>query len=159
MSDSKSAVAETENGLQTLRMIHETVRLATDKRLELYDLTEKVADLLKRHDIKEGMVLLSSLHTTMALFVNEWQSALLHDVKAMLDKVVSPLETWRHNDPQFSDCDRKNAHSHLQASLLCHALQFSVSKGKLVLGQFQAIIAAELDGPRNRDLALQIIGR
>ena len=140
-------------------MIHETVRLATDKRLELYDLTEQVADLLKRHDIKEGMVLLSSLHTTMALFVNEWQSALLHDVKAMLDKVVSPLDTWRHNDPQFSDCDRHNAHSHLQASLLGHALPFSVSKGKLVLGQFQAIIAAELDGPRNRDLALQIIGR
>jgi thiamine phosphate synthase YjbQ (UPF0047 family) len=77
----------------------------------------------------------------------------------MLDKVVSPLESWRHNDPQFSDCDRKNAHSHLQASLLGHVLQFSVSKGKLVLGQFQAIIAAELDGPRNRDLALQIIGR
>ena len=77
--------------------------------------------MLKRHDIKEGMVLLSSLHTTMALFVNEWQSALLHDVKAMLDKVVSPLESWRHNDPQFSDCDRKNAHAHLQASLLGHA--------------------------------------
>lgn len=159
MSDSKSAVAETENGLQTLRMVHETLRIATDKRLELYDLTEKVADVLKRHDIKEGMVMLSSLHTTMALFVNEWQSALLHDVKAMLDKVVSPLESWRHNDPQFSDCDRHNAHSHLQASLLGHALSFSVSKGKLVLGQFQAIIAAELDGPRNRDLALQIIGR
>jgi secondary thiamine-phosphate synthase enzyme len=159
MEHSQTAVAEAENGLQTVRMIHETLRLATDKRLELYDLTEKVADVLKRHDIKEGMVLLSSLHTTMGLFVNEWQSALLHDVKAMLDKVVSPLESWRHNDPEFSDCDRQNAHAHLQASLLGHAVQFSVSKGKLVLGQFQAIIAAELDGPRNRDLALQIIGR
>jgi secondary thiamine-phosphate synthase enzyme len=159
MEPSNSAVAETENGLQTLRMIHETVRLATDKRLELYDLTEKVADIVRRHDIREGMVLVSSLHTTMALFVNEWQSALLHDVKAMLDKVVSPLDSWRHNDSEFSDCDRRNAHSHLQASLLGHAVQFSVSKGKLVLGQFQAIIAAELDGPRNRDLALQIIGR
>ena len=45
------------------------------------------------------MVLLSSLHTTVALFVNEWQSALLHDVKAMLDKVVSPKDGWQHNDP------------------------------------------------------------
>ena len=50
-----------------------------------------------------------------------------------------------------------NAHSHLQASLLGHALSLGVAKGKLVLGQFQAIIAAELDGPRNRDLAIQII--
>ena len=146
-------------GLATLRLINETVRLVTDKKLELYNLTERVADILRRHDIREGLVLCSSLHTTLALFVNEWQHALLHDIKAMLDKVVSPNESWKHNDPQFSDCDRQNAHSHLQATLLGHALSFSVSKGKLVLGQFQAIIAAELDGPRNRDLAVQIIGR
>lgn len=152
-------VAAKAGGSETVRVITETIRLATDKRLELYNLTERVADVLRRHDIKEGMVLLSSLHTTMALFVNEWQTALLHDVKSMLEKVVSPKDTWQHNDPALSDCDRRNAHSHLQASLLGHALSFSVSKGKLVLGQFQAIIAAELDGPRNRDLAVQIIGR
>jgi secondary thiamine-phosphate synthase enzyme len=152
------ASAPPQPGLKTLRLITETVRLVTDKRLELYNLTERVADILKRHDVKDGMVLLSSLHTTVALFVNEWQNALLHDIKAMLDKVVSPNESWKHNDPQYSDCDRQNAHSHLQATLLGHALSFSVSKGKLVLGQFQAIIAAELDGPRHRDLAVQIIG-
>jgi len=148
-----------EGGLETVRVITETLRIVTDKRLELYNLTERVADVVKRHDIKEGMVLLSSLHTTLALFVNEWQAALLHDVKAMLEKVVSPRDDWRHNDPDHSDCDRHNAHSHLQATLLGHALSLSVTKGKLVLGQFQAIIAAELDGPRNRDLAIQIIGR
>jgi secondary thiamine-phosphate synthase enzyme len=145
--------------LETLRVITETFRLATDKRLELYNLTERVAEILKKHDIKEGVVLLQSLHTTLALFVNEWQTALLHDIKAMLNKVVSPEDGYRHNDPRFSDCDRQNAHSHLQATLLGHALSFPISAGKLVLGQFQAIIAAELDGPRNRDLAVQIIGR
>jgi secondary thiamine-phosphate synthase enzyme len=154
-----ATVPAKSGGLETVRVITETIRLVTDKRLELYNLTERVADILRRHDVKEGMVLLSSLHTTLALFVNEWQTALLHDVKAMLEKVVSPREAWRHNDPEFSDCDRRNAHSHLQATLLGHALSFSVSRGKLVLGQFQAIIAAELDGPRNRDLAVQIIGR
>ncbi len=145
--------------LETVRVITETFRLATDKRLELYNLTERVAEILKKHDIKEGIVLLQSLHTTLALFVNEWQSALLHDVKSMLNKVVSPEDGYRHNDPRFSDCDRQNAHSHLQATLLSHALSFPISAGRLVLGQFQAIIAAELDGPRNRDLAVQIIGR
>jgi secondary thiamine-phosphate synthase enzyme len=145
--------------LETLRVITETFRLATDKRVELYNLTERVAEILKKHDIEEGVVLLQSLHTTLALFVNEWQTALLHDVKAMLNKVVSPEDGYRHNDPHFSDCDRQNAHSHLQATLLGHALSFPISAGKLVLGQFQAIIAAELDGPRNRDFAVQIIGR
>ena len=159
MSVAKPAAPDArEGGLATVRVVTETLRLVTDKRLELYNLTEKVADIVKRHDINDGMVLLSSLHTTVALFVNEWQSALLSDVKAMLDKVVSPRDGWKHNDPQFSDCDRRNAHSHLQATLLGHALSFQVAKGKLVLGQFQAIIAAELDGPRHRDLAVQIIG-
>ena len=159
MSAAKPATPEArEGGLATVRVVTETLRLVTDKRLELYNLTERVADIVKRHDIKDGLVLLSSLHTTVALFVNEWQSALLSDVKAMLDKVVSPRDGWKHNDPEFSDCDRRNAHSHLQATLLGHALSFQVAKGKLVLGQFQAIIAAELDGPRHRDLAVQIIG-
>ena len=160
MKGSNAAVAsEKGGGLETLRVVTETLRLVTDKRCEVYNLTERVAEILKRHDIKEGMVLLSSLHTTLALFVNEWQAALLHDIKGMLDKVVKPGDEWRHNDPQYSDCDRQNAHSHLQATLLGNALSFPVAKGKLVLGQFQAIIAAELDGPRNRDLAIQIIGR
>jgi len=150
---------EAGNELQTVRFVTETLKIATDKRLELYNVTERIAEILKRHDIKEGVVLLSSLHTTLALFVNEWQSALLHDMKVMLGKVVSPGDTWRHNDPEYSDCDRQNAHSHLQATLLGHALSLPVSAGRLVLGQFQAIIAAELDGPRNRDLAVQIIGR
>lgn len=159
MSATKPAVrVHKDEGLATVRVVTETLRLVTDKRLELYDLTERVADVVKRHDIKDGMVLLSSLHTTVALFVNEWQSALLQDVKTMLDKVVSPRDGWQHNDPNLSDCDRQNAHSHLQAALLGHALSFQVAKGKLVLGQFQAIIAAELDGPRHRDLSLQIIG-
>jgi len=146
-------------GLETVRVVTETLRLVTDKRLELYNLTERIADILRRHDIREGMVLVSSLHTTLALCVNEWQSALLHDIKAMLNKVVSPAEDYRHNNPELSDCDRHNAHSHLQATLLGHALSLPVTAGKLVLGEFQAIIAAELDGPRHRDLAVQIIGR
>jgi secondary thiamine-phosphate synthase enzyme len=159
MKASEQVEAPSGTSLETVRVITETIRLVTDKRLELYNLTERVAEVLKKHDVKEGVVLLQSLHTTVGLFVNEWQAALLHDMKAMLNKVVSPDETYRHNDPRHSDCDRQNAHSHLQASLLGHALSFPISAGKLVLGQFQAIIAAELDGPRNRDLAIQIIGR
>jgi secondary thiamine-phosphate synthase enzyme len=156
---SQTTAAPEKSGLETIRVVTETLRLATDKRLELYNLTERVAEILKKHDIKEGVVLLQSLHTTLALFVNEWQTALLHDIKNTLNHVVSPQGDYQHNDPKYSDCDRKNAHSHLQATLLNHGLSFPITAGKIVLGQFQAIIAAELDGPRNRDLAVQIIGR
>ena len=60
MTAAKPAIPPTaEAGLETVRVITETLRIVTDKRLELYNLTEKVADIVKRHDIKEGMVLLS----------------------------------------------------------------------------------------------------
>jgi secondary thiamine-phosphate synthase enzyme len=142
-----------------MRIIGDTLRLSTDKQLELYNITERVAAAIKRHGVREGLLHLSSLHTTLAIFINEWQPALLDDFKAMLLRVVSPDDGWRHNDPQHSDCDRQNAHSHLQASILGHTLVCNIKDGGLGLGQFQAIIAAELDGPRERELSLQIIGR
>ena len=151
--------ATAEGGLETVRVITETLRIVTDKRLELYNLTERVADVVKRHDIKEGMVLLSSLHTTVALFVNEWQSALLHDIKGMLNKVVSAKDDWRHNDPQHSDCDRQNAHSHLQATLLGPSLTVPVGGGKLILGTWQQVVHLECDiRPRDRTVVVTVLG-
>jgi secondary thiamine-phosphate synthase enzyme len=131
-----------------------TVRTST--QLELVDLTQQVQDVVRAAHVREGLVLVSSMHTTLALMVNEWQEALLEDIKAMLADVISPEKAYRHNDPRFSDCDRKNAHSHLQATLLGHSLSFGVIDGRLSLGQFQAIIAAELDGPRERQVTIQI---
>ena len=60
---------------------------------------------------------------------------------------------WMHNDPEHSDCDRMNADSHLRALLLGHNLTLQVSGGEVVLGQWQRILMAELDGPRARSLA------
>jgi secondary thiamine-phosphate synthase enzyme len=131
-----------------------TVRTTT--RLELINLTQQVQEVVRGAQVREGLVLVSSLHTTFSLMVNEWQEALLEDIKAMLGDVVPIDRDYHHNDPRQSDCDRKNAHSHLQATLLHHSLSFGITKGSLVLGQFQAVIAAELDGPRERQVTVQI---
>ena len=138
------------------RATHRALTVRTSTRLELVNLTEQVQDAVKAAQVGEGLVLVSSLHTTLALMVNEWQEALLEDIKAMLGTVVPVDREYHHNDPKRSDCDRKNAHSHLQATLLGHSLSFGVVGGRLALGQFQAIIAAELDGPRERQVTVQI---
>lgn len=135
---------------------HQLITVRTTTRLELINLTDKVQDAVRSAGVREGLVLVSSLHTTLALMVNEWQEALLQDIKTMLGEVIPSDREYRHNDPKFSDCDRKNAHSHLQATLLGHSLSFGVTGGRLNLGQFQAIIAAELDGPRERQVTVQI---
>ena len=112
--------------------------------------------MVRETQVREGLVLVSSMHTTFALMVNEWQEALLEDIRTMLTEIIPADREYRHNDPRFSDCDRRNAHAHLRAALLGHSLSFGVTSGSLSLGQFQAIIAAELDGPRERQLTVQI---
>lgn len=138
------------------RATHRVLSVRTTTRLELINLTERVQEAVRAAQVREGLVLVSSLHTTFALIVNEWQEALLEDIRAMLGNVIPADREYRHNDPRFSDCDRKNAHSHLQATLLGHSLSFGVIDGRLSMGQFQAIIAAELDGPRERQVTVQI---
>jgi secondary thiamine-phosphate synthase enzyme len=113
---------------------------------------------MRRFEIREGMLGLWSMHTTCALFVNESQRALLDDIKRFLEDVVVRDRYYRHNDPEHSDCDRMNADSHLRAMLLGHSLTLQISGGEIVLGQWQRILMAELDGPRARTLRAQVLG-
>ena len=136
----------------------ETIVISTDQRIELVDLTNRIMEFAKKFNIKEGLVSLWSMHTTCALFINEFQTALLSDIKRFLEQMVQRDADWLHNNPDHSDCDRFNADSHLRALLLGHSLTLQVSGGEVVLGQWQRILMAELDGPRARTLRIQLMG-
>jgi secondary thiamine-phosphate synthase enzyme len=136
----------------------ETIVVQTDQRIELVDLTNRIMDFARRFNIREGLVSLWSMHTTCAVFINEFQTALLSDIKRFLEQMVARDAEWMHNDPEHSDCDRMNADSHLRALLLGHSLTLQVSGGEVVLGQWQRILMAELDGPRARFLRIQLWG-
>jgi secondary thiamine-phosphate synthase enzyme len=130
----------------------------TRQRFELINLTELVEDLVGKSGIREGMALVQSLHSTAAVFVNEWQDALLDDFRTLLEQVVRSDGPWRHNDPRYSDCDRSNAASHLRALFLGTGAMLAVRGGQVVRGKWQSIILAELDGPRTRSVSLQVLG-
>src|SRR5947207_10180116 len=152
-------VEEVASATVSGRTIHgETIMVETDQRIELVDLTNRVMEFARRFNIREGLVSLWSMHTTCSLFINEFQTALLTDIKRFLEQMVARDAEWMHNDPQHSDCDRMNADSHLRALLLGHNLTLQVSGGEVVLGQWQRILMAELDGPRARSLRVQIMG-
>ncbi len=136
----------------------ETLVIQTNQRIELVDLTDRIMEFVRRLGIREGLVSLWSMHTTCAVLINEFQTALLSDIKRLLEEVVARDAEWMHNDPDHSDCDRMNADSHLRAMLLGHSLTLQISGGELVLGQWQRILAAELDGPRARTLRIQAFG-
>lgn len=101
---------------------------------------------------------MQSLHTTTAVFINEWQDALLHDVRAFLDDVVHREDYYRHNDPNYSDCERKNADSHLRGMVMGQSLCLQVRNSAVLLGTWQSIILAEFDGPRSRSMSIQVSG-
>ena len=136
----------------------ETFVVETEERIELIDLTNRIMEFVRRFNISEGLVSLWSMHTTCTLFINEFQVALLADIKRFLEHMVARDAEYLHNDPKHSDCDRMNADSHLRAMLLGHSLTLQISGGEVVLGQWQRVLMAELDGPRARSLRIQIFG-
>jgi secondary thiamine-phosphate synthase enzyme len=136
----------------------DTLAIPTDQRVELIDVTDRVSALVRAASIREGIVSLWSMHTTFAVFMNESQKALHADIKRLLETIVDRDADWMHNDPDQSDCDRLNADAHLRAMLLGHSLTLQISGGELVLGQWQRVLVAELDGPRSRTLRVQVMG-
>ena len=138
--------------MQTLKMVRKTLTMLSDKRTEVLDITKQIRDIMLGADITEGIMLVNSLHTTCALFVNEFQGALVEDLKAMVDRLVPEAGPYRHDDPRYSDCERGNATSHLRAALLGRSVAVGISGGELALGRFQSILLAELDGPRPRTI-------
>ena len=142
-----------------MKILFEKIKVRTTERFELQDITGKAMEALRAANIRDGFINPASLHTTTSIFLNEFQSALLEDIRHMLERIVDDTEWHRHNSAEFSDCERKNATAHLRGLLLgTGTLSLQVSKGKIVLGQFQSIIFAELDGPRERGLQIQFVG-
>ena len=136
----------------------DTFVVRSSQRQEMIDITPDVIDSARDAGIRNGFAGVFSQHTTAVLLVNEFQSALLSDIGDFLKRVVEDGLPYKHNSPEWSDCDRNNASSHLRSLLFSNGVMLPVVEGKPVLGQFQSVILAELDGPRERTLKLQFLG-
>ena len=142
----------------SLKMFSRTLEVVTDSRVEIYNVTERVKELVKSSGVKAGFLVLSTLHTTTAVFVNEFQAALMADVKHFLERIANSEHGYLHNCEDCSDCERKNAEAHIRALVLGHNVTLPIQDGALPLGQWQSILFAELDGPRTRKVTAQVIG-
>ncbi len=141
-----------------MKVFSASFAVTSEERTELSDLTKRVRDVLQRFPVSNGVALVNTLHTTCALFLNEFQGALVHDLQALLERLVPERGGYQHNDARYSDCERGNAHAHLRAALLGRSIAVGVADCDLALGRFQSIIFAELDGPRTREINVQVIG-
>ena len=141
-----------------MKVFHTSFTLQTESPTEVSDITKLVREALQRSAVTTGIALVNTLHTTCALFVNEYQSALMDDIMALGERLVPERGGFRHDDPRYSDCERGNAHAHLRTALLGRNVALAVNGGELTLGRFQSVIFAEFDGPRPREITVQILG-
>jgi secondary thiamine-phosphate synthase enzyme len=141
-----------------MKVFNTSFTLQSEACTEVSDITKLVREAIQHFPVSAGIALINTMHTTCALFINEFQSALIDDLKGLVERLVPERAGYRHDDPRFSDCERGNAHSHLRAALLGRSIAVGVNDGDLTLGRFQSIIFAEFDGPRKREISVQVIG-
>jgi secondary thiamine-phosphate synthase enzyme len=140
---------------------HYSLHLTTGEHISLHDITANIASYLKDSGIKAGFVIVTSQHTTTALAINENEARLIEDVKVFLNHLIPPWDKYLHNDIELRDCppdEPENAHAHLAAMLLGSSEVIAVEGGKLVLGKYQSVMLYELDGPRQRNVSIRIVG-
>ena len=129
---------------------------------EFVDLTEQIRHQIAASGLRNGRVYLQSMHTTVGLAVNENEPLLLSDFQAMLERLAPSGAGYEHDDfTRRFDVpvdEPVNGHAHCRQILLSAFLTLLVEEGQLVLGRWQSVFAVELDGPRNRQLAIQLDG-
>src|SRR3989442_9380872 len=131
-----------------MKVFNTSFTLSSEERTEISDVTKLVRDAIQQLPISAGIALINTLHTTCALFINEFQSALIDDLKRLIERLVPERIGYRHDDPRVSDCQRGNAHSHLRAPPLGRSIAVGVNNAGLTLGRFPSLIFPEPHWPR-----------
>ena len=120
---------------------------------EYINITEKVADVVAGSGIAEGMVLVSAMHITAAVFVNDAENGLLEDIDQWLEKLAPFRDDYHHHRT-----GETNGDAHLKNLLLHHQVLLPITQGRLDLGPWQQVFYAELDGQRPKRLIIKAIG-
>ena len=142
-------------------IINKLIQLKTEAGINIHNLTPKIEAIIANTSIKNGQVIVFVRHTTTALAINEYEVRLLEDLKNHFHKLAPPTDKYLHNDLHLRDVppdEPINAHSHLIAMMLNNSETIPIVDGKLALGTWQSVLFFELDGPRRRNVLIQISG-
>ncbi|KAB8137577.1 YjbQ family protein [Gracilibacillus oryzae] len=131
--------------------MEKTFSLRTNKHDEMIDITSDVASFLKEKNVQDGLVIVSSLHTTAGITVNENADP---DVKTDFLRRLDEVYPWDHSKDLHME---GNTAAHLKVSTVGHNQTLVVSNGSLVLGTWQGIYFCEFDGPRSRKFHVKVL--
>jgi len=127
----------------------------TKQRQEIIDITDAVAEEVKKSRVGEGFVLVSAMHISASVFVNDHESGLWQDILHWLEQTVAPWDParYRHNET-----GEDNAAAHLRSLTIGHEVIVPVTKGALDFGPWQRVFYGEWDGQRKKRVIVKVLG-
>jgi secondary thiamine-phosphate synthase enzyme len=125
----------------------------TKKRQEFIRITDEIAAIVKTSGVKEGMALVSAMHITAGVYVNDWEEGLIDDFQTWLEKLAPSGINYRHHQT-----GEDNADAHLKRTIMGHQVVLPITGGKLDLGPWEQVFYAEFDGRRKKRVIVKIMG-
>ena len=125
----------------------------TKQRQEFVRITDNVAEIVAKSGVKEGMVLVSAMHITAGVYVNDWEEGLIDDFQVWLEKLAPAGRNYRHHQT-----GEDNADAHLKRTVIGHQVTLPITAGKLDLGPWEQVFYAEFDGRRKKRVVVKVMG-
>ena len=125
----------------------------TKKRREIVRITDEVAAIVARSGVREGMALVSAMHITAGVYVNDWEGGLIEDIQEWLEKLAPARSDYRHHHT-----GEDNADAHLKRTILGHQVVLPITAGALDLGPWEQLFYAEFDGQRRKRVVVKVMG-
>lgn len=120
---------------------------------EFVRITDDVSAIVKKSGVQEGIVLVSAMHITSGVFVNDWEDGLLHDFDVWLEKLAPAGLPYRHHQT-----GEDNADAHLKRTIMGHQVTLPITNGALDLGPWEQLFYAEFDGRRKKRVVVKVMG-
>ena len=136
-----------------MKIYSEYILIQSTKPREIFNITTQVRAAMEKNSVRDGIILVSSLHSNSAVIVNDDEPGLLADIEGWLDQIAPARDDYRHKG-RFES----NAAVHFQSLLLNHQIVVPFTEGRLDLGPWQFILFVELDGLRPKRILLKVIG-
>jgi len=125
----------------------------TKSRQEFVRITDDVAAAVKKSGVREGMVLVSAMHITSGVYVNDWEDGLIHDFQVWLEKLAPGGLRYEHHRT-----GEDNADAHLKRTIMGHQVMVPITAGVLDLGPWEQVFYAEFDGQRKKRVVIKVMG-
>ena len=125
----------------------------TAKKQEFVRITDDVASIVKKSGVQEGMALVSAMHITAGVYVNDWEEGLIQDFQSWLEKLAPARPDYHHHQT-----GEDNADAHLKRTIMGHQVILPITGGQLDLGPWEQVFYAEFDGRRKKRVVVKVMG-